>query len=164
MANIYGGVGPGFQSPPQTLLSWERPTNVPELGLAERIKHLMRDGAKEALLNLGEDLARRTIADIPIGDPRLDPNPEYALRDHVHVRQYANFVSVTVEGEYVIKQHEALSFKHPRGGFPKFLERNAVLMAVELEGHIAGVLRRKFAAGNRPRTVTTSIGAGRPNS
>ena len=136
----------------------------PELGLAERIKHLMREGAQEALLDVGEELAKRTIADIPIGDPHLDPNPEYALRDHVHIRQYGNFVSVSVEGAYVIKQHEALSFKHPRGGYPKFLERNAVMMAVMLEGMIAGKLRRRFAAGDRPRTVITTIGAGKPNS
>lgn len=132
--------------------------------MAERIKEMMREGAREALLDLGNDLAKRTIADIPIVDPALDPNPEYALRDHVHVRQYGRFVSVTVEGAYVIKQHEALHFDHPRGGYPKFLERNAVIIAVEMQGKIAGVLRRKFAAGNRPRTVDTAIGAGRPNS
>lgn len=132
--------------------------------LAENLSEIMREGANEALLDLGRELARRTIKDIPIGDPAEDPDPAYALRDHVTVVQYANFVSVTVEGPYAVKQHEALHFRHPRGGFPKFLERNAVDIAVEMEGKIAGVLQRKFASKTSNRLFVTSIGAGKPNS
>jgi hypothetical protein len=127
-------------------------------GLAERLAQIMREGAIEALTDLGNELAKRTIADIPIGAPHLDPNPEYALRDHVHVRQYGNIVAVTVEGAYAVKQHEALHFRHPRGGFPKFLERNVVVIVGEMEGKLAGVVQRKFASG---KDLTTGIG-GRP--
>jgi hypothetical protein len=118
--------------------------------LAERLSDIMREGASEALLAIGEELRLRTIADIPVGDPHLDPNPGYSLRDHVVVAQYGNTVSVSVEGDYAVKQHEALHFKHPRGGYPKFLERNAVSMAVQMEGRIAGVIQRKFAAKKTP--------------
>lgn len=126
--------------------------------VAEELARIMREGAIEALTDLGNELARRTIADIPIGDPHLDPDPDYSLRDHVVVRRYGNVVSVSVEGDYAVKQHEALHFKHPRGGFPKFLERNAAAIATEMEGKLAGVIQKKFAS---KRVTVQSV---RPNS
>jgi len=129
-------------------------------GLAERLVALMAESAEEALLELGEELKQRTVADLPVGDPSVDPNPAYQLRDHVEVRQYGRFVSVSVEGEYAAKQHEAMHFEHPRGGHSKFLERNAIVVANEMEGRIAGVVQRNTRERGRSRTRTTSLGGG----
>jgi hypothetical protein len=126
--------------------------------LAERLIALMTDSAEEALLELGKELKMRTIADLPVGDPAEDPNPAYSLRDHVEVRQYGRFVSVSVEGAYAAKQHEAIHFEHPRGGHAKYLERNAIAVAAEMEGRIAGVVQRNTTERGRSRTRVTSIG------
>jgi hypothetical protein len=137
----------------------------PDRGLAILLTRTLESAAQEALLQIGEELKTRTIADIPVGDPKLDPDPNYSLKDHVVVRLYGTLVSVAVEGAYALKQHEAIHFKHPRGGHAKFLERNAVIMAVQMDGRVAGTLYRRFrdvrAGAVRDRIVETNIGAGR---
>lgn len=124
-------------------------------GLAEHLTRLMRHAGQEALLELGEHLKKETIENLPVEEPMLDPNPEYQLRDHVEVHVYGNFVSVSVTGPYAVKQHERLSFRHPRGGEAKFLERPAAKIAAEMEGVLGGVVRRTFEKG---KSFETGVG------
>lgn len=114
---------------------------------AEDLVRALEDAGGDVLLALGELLAQMTKADLPKGDPALDPDPGYALADHVEVRRYGNFVSVSVEAPYAAAQHESLQFKHPRGGRPKFLERNATAIVARLEGELAATIARRFHSG-----------------
>lgn len=125
--------------------------------IAERLIGMMRDAGRDALEAVGEELKRMTILDLPVGDPTLDPDPAYALRDHVVVRRYGNIVSVAVEGDYALKQHESLYLRHVRGGNSKFLERNAVRIVAAMQQELEGTISRRFQDG-RDRTVVTAIG------
>jgi hypothetical protein len=127
----------------------------PDRGLAERLARMMRKAGEEALLELGEELKRQVIEGIPVEDPALDPDPHYQLRDHVEVRVLGNFVSVSVEGAYAVKQHERLSFRHPRGGEAKFLERPATRIAATMPGVLEGMVRRTFSTG---KSFETGVG------
>jgi hypothetical protein len=134
----------------------------PDAHLAENLISMMDEAAKEALLEIGNKLKERVIADIPKGDPTLDPDPKYALADHVTVSATKHGVTVTVAGKYVIKQHERMTLQHPRGGRAKFLERNAVTISKEVQGKLSGTVKRKFAEagrGGRTRTSITPISA-----
>lgn len=127
----------------------------PDAQLAEKLVRMMKASATEALTELGNDLKARVIADLPKGDPTLDPDPSYALRDHVEVRVYGKFVSVSVEGKYAIKQHEAIYLKHVRGGHSKYLERNAAIVIKLIPSRLEGVVKRTFAGG---KSFTTKAG------
>jgi hypothetical protein len=107
----------------------------------------MEQAGGDVLLAIGEQLAAMTRADLPVGDPQLDPDPGFALAEHVKVRRYGNFVSVAVEAPYAAEQHEAMHFRHPRGGRPKFLERNATALIAAFEGQLAVSIARQFTGG-----------------
>jgi hypothetical protein len=61
---------------------------------------------------------------IGVGDPRLDPDPAFALAEHGHIDYSPDGLEATIwyEGPYAHWQHEVLWARHPRGGGPKFLE------------------------------------------
>lgn len=110
---------------------------------------MTEEAGGDVLDALGQMLKQMTIADIPKGDPSVDPDPSYSLADHVIVRRYGNTVSVAVEGPYAVRLHENMQMQHPRGGTPKYLERNATALVRELESRLAGEVARTFASGRR---------------
>lgn len=116
---------------------------------AREIVAQAEEAGGDVLEALGQLLKQMTIADIPRGDPAVDPDPSYSLRDHVEVRRYGNTVSVAVEGPYAVRLHENMQLEHPRGGNAKFLERNATALVRQLEERLAGELARTFASGRR---------------
>lgn len=124
---------------------------------------MMEEAGQEALWIAGNMLAERTRPDIPVGDPELDPDPSYSLANNIKVRVYGRYVSVSVEGPYAVKQHEAMHFKHPRGGHAKFLESNAIMMADELQNILVGTVQKVFTArrmrGARVRTTSVQKGS-----
>lgn len=115
----------------------------------------MEEAGHEVLSVVGNQLAAATIADIPVGDPARDPDPGYSLKENVKVVVLPRYVLVRVEGAYAVKQHEALHFKHPRGGNAKFLEANAILMAKEFSKLLRISVQKTFAS-KRSRTKFTS--------
>lgn len=130
--------------------------------IAEELIARMDAAGREALRIIGAELKARVIADIPRGDPTLDPDPSYALADHITVRVYKRSMTVAVHGAYVIKQHESIYLRHVRGGHSKFLERQAVSVAKDFQGLLSGSVKRKFVEGGRAgrvRTSTSSIDA-----
>jgi hypothetical protein len=117
---------------------------------------------QEVLFRIGERIKVQTIHNIPVGDPENPgTDPDFHLRDHVFVRQYGNFVSISVEGDYALKQHENQSFKHPRGGQAKYLERAVAVMLGQLGPMMVGTLQRQFVdmrgGRRRDRLVETNI-------
>ena len=116
----------------------------------------MEEAGGDVLDALGQMLKARVIPNIPPSDPERDPDPNYSLRDHVEVRRYGNTVSVAVEGDYAVKIHENMQMHHPRGGGPKFLEREATAMVRVMEGMLAGEIARTFTGGRRRGGGTSS--------
>lgn len=118
---------------------------------AREIVAQAEEAGDDVLNVLGQMLKQMVIADIPKGDPRVDPDPSYSLADHVEVRRYGNTVSVAVEGPYAVRLHEDMQMEHPRGGGAKYLERNATALVRVLEERLAGELARTFQ-GKRAST------------
>lgn len=116
---------------------------------AQDIVRQAEEAGQDVLEAVGQALKQMVIADLPVGDPKVDPDPNYALRDHVEVRRYGNIVSVSVEGPYAVRLHENLQFKHVRGGRAKFLERNVMALARTLEVQLAGEVARTFTGQRR---------------
>lgn len=127
---------------------------------AEDLVAAMEEAGGDVLDFLGQQLKAMVIADLPVGDPSLDPDPAFSLRDHVVVRRYGNTVSVAVEGPYAIKQHEAQQFGHPRGGRAKYLERNTTalirVMQDRLQGEVARSFSKPIRRGRRSSTGFTT--------
>jgi hypothetical protein len=119
---------------------------------AEQIVAQAEAAGMDVLEAVGQQLAQMVRADLPPSPPEaLDPDPSYSLGDHVEVRRYGNIVSVSVEGPYAVKLHENLQFKHVRGGRAKFLERNATVLARQIEPMLAGEVARTFSGPQRGR-------------
>src|SRR4051794_1672276 len=111
----------------------------------------LRSGAQEALPALGEELKRRAIENTP-PDPERDPDPNVRLADNFVVRVYGDFVSVSNETPYAVRQHESLQFEHPNGGRAKFLERPALEMAQQIgEAMAATIVTRERSGRVRAR-------------
>jgi hypothetical protein len=120
---------------------------------AEQIVAQAEAAGVDVLEAIGQQLAQMVRADLPPSPPEnLDPDPSYSLRDHVEVRRYGRIVSVSVEGPYAVKLHENLQFKHARGGRAKFLERNATVLARQIEPMLAGEVARTFSGPQRGRS------------
>lgn len=98
---------------------------------------MMLDAAERVVTRLGEWTLSKAVPDAPIehgdlrGSARLDVH-----RDGNSVEAILSFNEV-----YAARQHEELTWKHPRGGKAKYLEDN-VNQAVPLyEGMLAAELK-----------------------
>jgi hypothetical protein len=118
------------------------------MGLADAF----HDAGEHGLRAAAEKVAEHTEENLPVGDPADDPDPAFALRDHVKVVADGDGFIVEVEGVYAAKQHEQQQLEHPRGGGPKFLERALTQAAAgEIEVIVASEVRARLARGlNRP--------------
>lgn len=106
-----------------------------------------RDAAHDGLRAWAEMVKRQTIANLPVGDPDDDPNPAYALADHVEIHDDGDGFIVEVNGVYAARQHEELHLEHPRGGGPKFLERAGTETAAQAPDVVASTTRARLAGG-----------------
>lgn len=121
---------------------------MPDSTLAEDLINDMKDAGHEAVKAVVERIVVASKADLPIGDPEADPDPAVALRDSYHVRWIdESLVSISVEAAYAVKQHEALHFKHPRGGRAKFLERHVAGASNDLQDTLTASVRTHLATG-----------------
>jgi hypothetical protein len=99
---------------------------------AEQIVAQAEAAGMDVLEAIGQQLAQMVRADLPPSPPEnLDPDPSYSLRDHVEVRRYGRIVSVSVRA--------------------KFLERNATVLARQIEPMLAGEVARTFSGPQRGR-------------
>lgn len=122
--------------------------------LAELLVKQMREAGFAALRELVEEIVRDSKADTPptnMGEHR-NPDPERPpLRESYHVRWFGTFVSISVEAPHAVKQHEALHFKHPRGGRAKFLERHVAAANNRYQGKLAASVRTHLTGTGRVR-------------
>lgn len=94
--------------------------------IAERLEEAMNEAGRNATRKITAIIVKRAQADIPVGDPLVDPNPGFRLRDQFAVKSFGTYVSIEVTAPYAIKVHESRYLKHPRGGGMKFLEKNVI--------------------------------------
>jgi hypothetical protein len=124
-------------------------------GVGDRARRTAEAAATRALRDLAEQVLEESNRNIGVGDPAVDPDPSFALREHGHIRkrQTRTGVKFTVfyDGPYDVWQHENLHAEHPRGGGPKFLENALKLYMPLIERAVAGEVRQSMPKTRRAR-------------
>jgi hypothetical protein len=92
------------------------------------------------------ELLPMVLGDMPVGDPRLDPDPAIAMRAETRVHRDRNTVRIVVNTEYAAVQHWSLN-QHPRGGKARFLEDNLKIFAARVEQIGGDAIRRRLERG-----------------
>lgn len=116
------------------------------MGVGDEIRQLAQSGTDEALRQVGDELLRHVIPDVPPTDPKDDPDPGRALRHEgfVHVEDGGQAIVVGFRGPYAAKQDLAQSFEHPRGGHALFLETNFKALLPKLPELVGAVIRHRL--------------------
>lgn len=116
---------------------------MPESGKTKRDV----EAGGEAGLRKAAELVRETAArDIPIGDPSVDPDPSFALREHGHIviEPGGRTALVIFEGPYARVLHDDLDREHPRGGRAKFLEAAVLAIVPKFQSIVASEVKRRL--------------------
>ena len=126
------------------------------MSLADDLIRAVRDGAEAGMRVAAEAILAESNRNLPVGDPKLDPDPGVSLAESGRVdRQPDGSYRVVYDAPYAAYQHENLHAKHPRGGGPKFLERALTTLAPQLDRFVATAVRpqvdrRAGRRGQRP--------------
>lgn len=104
----------------------------------DEIKRRRRAAAVQALHVIGDDLLGRAIRDAPIDEGTLRGSGS------VDVDERANSASVevTFSTPYAARQHEEVTWDHPRGGKAKYLEDNLKAMSQRYVRALADAMRK----------------------
>jgi hypothetical protein len=117
------------------------------LTLFEELAQIHREALAAGLERTAELIIERARIYMPAHDPVRDPDPTANLAEMIHFRWLPDgSIEVYVEGPYAAKQHEAMWFKHPRGGGPKYLERAVTEIAEEMPGLIKAEVEARTKA------------------
>lgn len=125
--------------------------------LADRIERLMMGAADRALMDVAHVVLEQAKHDAPPTDPEDDPDPTVSIRESGQVRRVARGkVQISFDAPHAAKHHENFRLAHPRGGGPKYLERNVLAASRALQGRLAAEIRagtsQGLASGGRRHT------------
>lgn len=121
------------------------------MGVTDGIRRDMRQAMNDAVEDLAHDVLRAAQADAPPSPPPgEDPHPEITLRERGYVERLPTLqeqaaYEIGFRAPYAAKVHEDFRLQHPRGGKPKYLERNVAAAAARMEGRIAASVRKVMA-------------------
>jgi len=100
--------------------------------------------AVEEFANRVLDLAQ---ANVPVGDPRVDPDPAVSLRRSGHIRRDGDGFIIVFDTPYAAKVHEDQRLNHPRGGTAKYLEHAVQALSPMFEDMVASRVAARTATG-----------------
>ncbi len=119
--------------------------------IGQRVAAQAQAALEDALKEAAEDVLAESNANLPIGDPAVDPDPNTALVEHGTVTithtETGPVATVSYPGPYAAWQHENQHAKHPRGGKSKFLSDSLKAKLPELEGIVADKVRARIKNG-----------------
>lgn len=106
-----------------------------------------RDAAKKrraatiiALTAIGEDLLGRAQREAPVEEGTLRASGKSEVKEtHNGIELEVTFSTV-----YAARQHEEVTWKHPKGGKAKYLEDPLKEMAARYEAALAAAIRKAF--------------------
>jgi hypothetical protein len=109
------------------------------VSLADDILRAVREGAEDGMRLAAEAILEEAKRNVPVGDPKVDPDPNVSLRDSGKVERDpdGNGYRITFDTPYAAYVHENLHARHPRGGGPKFLERALTTLGPQLDRFVA---------------------------
>src|SRR3954471_2399037 len=108
------------------------------MSLADDILRAVREGAEDGRRLAAEAILEEAKRNVPVGDPKVDPDPSVSLRDSGDIdRTPTGGYRITFDTPYAAYVHENLHAKHPRGGGPKYLERALTTLGPQLDRFVA---------------------------
>jgi hypothetical protein len=115
------------------------------------IQRLVQQGAQAGLLAFAHlVLAGAEAGAPPDPPPDEDPDPSVSLRKSGRVHEHPDgTVTVGFYTPYAAKQHEAIHFKHPRGGHAKFLENALKAELARFDNVVAAEVRARLQGRRR---------------
>lgn len=114
-----------------------------------RLAGALNDVGADALEQLARDvLLPMVLADLPVGDPEQDPDPQTSLAANTRVERDGQVVRIVIDTPYAAVQHYA-PYQHPRGGRARFLEDNLQAVSGQVERVLAAAVRRRLAREDR---------------
>jgi hypothetical protein len=122
------------------------PDDIGPIDFATRARALNEDAVDALEHAVRTELLPMVLGDMPVGDPRLDPDPAIAMRAETRVHRDRNTVRIVVNTEYAAVQHWSLN-QHPRGGKARFLEDNLKIFAARVEQIGGDAIRRRLERG-----------------
>lgn len=107
-----------------------------------------RDGIDEGLRDAAEFVKERMPSHMPVGDPKEDPNPAFALADHIYIVEEpgSGTIEVQVRGPYAAKQNLDRRLDHPRGGGAQYAELTLMEVIPLFPRIVASRVRANLAA------------------
>lgn len=121
------------------------------MSFADDVMRMVEQGADEGVLLAAHAVLEEAQRNIPVGDPKVDPDPSVSLKDSGHVEvipnQFGTLVRVTFDTPYAARVHENLRMKHPRGGEAKFLEKALLALAPTMDRVVAAKVDAETATG-----------------
>lgn len=112
----------------------------------DALKRLVLDAAERALDDVAREIHAAAVRDAPPTDPEDDPNPAVTLKEAGSVTSTPGHREIAFDTPYAHKQHENFRLDHPRGGVPKFLERNVTAAAGDLERRVGAEIAKDLRA------------------
>jgi hypothetical protein len=122
------------------------PDDIGNINFTLRARALNEDAVDALERAVRSRLLPMVLGDMPVGDPRLDPDPAIAMRAETKVFRDRNTVRIVVNTEYAAVQHWSLN-QHPRGGKARFLEDNLKIFAPMMEQIAGEAIRRRLEHG-----------------
>lgn len=124
------------------------------MSLADDLLRAVREGADDGMRLAAEAVLEESNRNLPVGDPKVDPDPSVSLKESGRVERTPRGWRVIYDADYAAYQHENLHAEHPRGGGPKFLEHALTTLGPELDRFVATAVqpqidRRGGARGRR---------------
>jgi hypothetical protein len=119
--------------------------------LADDLFRALQEGGDDGMRLAAEAIAEEARRNVPVGDPKLDPDPSVSLRDEIKVERTAHGYRVIADTDYAAYVHENLHARHPRGGGPKFLEHALTTLGPQLDRFVATAVQPQIdrRAGRR---------------
>jgi hypothetical protein len=122
------------------------PDDLGNINFTLRARALNEDAVDALEHAVRTELLPMVLGDMPVGDPRLDPDPAIAMRAETRVHRDRNTARIVVNTEYAAVQHWSLN-QHPRGGKARFLEDNLKIFAARVEQIGGDAIRRRLERG-----------------
>jgi hypothetical protein len=114
------------------------------MSLADEILAQLQKGADDGMEAVAHLIAEDAKRNAPVGDSATDPHPG-ELRDSIEVeRNELGGFTISANTPYAAKIHEAIHYKHPRGGKAKFLEHPLQTFGKQLDRFVAEAARRRI--------------------
>lgn len=104
----------------------------------QQLRKQMLDSTRDAAMDVGEDWHTRSVHEAPVKTGRLRDS----IKWHAQVDDNGIEIEVTANTPYAAKQHQELSYNHPKGGKAMYIRDPMLSNFRRYLQHIADGVRK----------------------